>query len=120
MSCSHRVRRIAEGQSQAQSMAWLTPMGEDAFLVARSLRCVRGGHGGGRSGWIAPGLMETSLTRKDGRQGRTTEVPRRAARASHKDGDRCARGPGHSSRRVPLDREQLGDHPEAVRTWVKK
>src|SRR5690606_33855472 len=64
--------------------------------------------------------METSLTRKDGRHGRTTEVPRRAARASHEDGDRCATGPGHSSRRVPSDREQLGVHPEALRTWVKK
>ncbi|BAE46130.1 putative transposase (plasmid) [Rhodococcus erythropolis PR4] len=69
----------------------------------------------------APDLIATSKTRKDDPYGRTAEVPRRAARTRHSDGHRTpARILQTRTGAYKRVADQLGAHPEALRTWVKR
>ncbi|OFV73558.1 transposase [Rhodococcus erythropolis] len=64
--------------------------------------------------------METSKTRKDDPYGRTTEVPRRAARTRHPDAIDARKNPATRTGAYKRVADQLGVHPEALRTWVKR
>ncbi|MDT2006457.1 transposase [Rhodococcus opacus] len=68
----------------------------------------------------APTLVEAFVTRKDESHGCTEEVPGRVAGTGDEDGDRGAAGPGRQSCAIKRIADQLGVHPEALRTWVRQ
>lgn len=57
---------------------------------------------------------------KDGEHGSTTEVQRRAEGSRNEDGGRGRRDPVTRSCALERIADQLGVHPEALRTWVKR
>ena len=59
-------------------------------------------------------------SRKDESRGSTEEVQRRVEGAGDPDGAGCPPGPGDGTGAIKRVADQLGIHPEALRTWVRQ